>query len=101
MAKSVIFVQIQAYFSLSLPAFKRLRVFEVVALVSFVLIRARGLLGVGPRRLVFSRAAGAGSEANAVREETQGDHAAEDLLHPAGDDAGQRRGGAAQLSQLV
>lgn len=68
----------------ALPAF----VFEVVALVFFVLIRARELLGTGPRRLVFSCAAGAGPERNAVREETQGDHAAEDLQHPAGDHAG-------------
>lgn len=73
--------------------------FEVIELVFFVLIRARGLLGAGPWRLVFPCAAGAGSESNAVREETQGDHAAEDLQHPAGDHAGQRRGGEAQLCE--
>lgn len=65
----------------------------------FVLIRARGFLGAGPWWLVFPCAAGAGSESDAVREETQGDHAAEDLQHPAGDHAGQRRGGEAQFCE--
>lgn len=65
----------------------------------FVLIRARGFLGAGPWWLVFPCAAGAGSESDAVREETQGDHAAEDLQHPAGDHAGQWRGGEAQLCE--
>lgn len=57
--------------------------------IFIILIRAWGFFGVRPRRLILPCAAGAGAKGDAVRKEAKGEHAPEDLQHPAGDHAGQ------------